>query len=447
VTGFTPPPRRELPPEVRDRLRRKLWRDLDRPARFRFDRVRAPLAAAAGVAVLVAGAVIVTQAVPPRAALPADNEASVPSRISAAPLDSAAHANAELDRCFAAARTSPQSGAYPDRPEWRPAFTTEIGGIAVTAARADGKPLFCESTLTSVTISNPGLDPAFAAGSATGVLFATSNGTVAGVLDPAWDSFDVTSADGGVSVSAPPDRGDGMFVVYTSASIGPDTRLQAQQLPPDAAAADETDRPDDDDPAFPVRDIPSVPPPMVSVVDRAAAPADRTSPRGKELADCLDGTRDPEPDRDSWQPGAAMTVKGSELIMAANAKGVAACQWQPDPVTRKAADPSDQMFQPYMQFSHDPQPVDAAQMPVVTGGDGGLVILGTVRSDATKMNVTFDNTTELSTDVRTGTFISVVPDSLVDDSGQLGDTILDHLTVTLYDAKGNELYHGPLHTR
>jgi hypothetical protein len=100
-----------------------------------------------------------------------------------------------------------------------------------------------------------------------------------------------------------------------------------------------------------------------------------------------------------------------------------------------------------MQFSHDPQPVDAAQMPVVTGGVGGLVILGTVRADATKMNVILDDTTELNTDVRTGTFISVVPDSLVDDSGQLDDTTLDHLTVTLYDAKGNELYRGPLHAR
>jgi hypothetical protein len=133
--------------------------------------------------------------------------------------------------------------------------------------------------------------------------------------------------------------------------------------------------------------------------------------------------------------------------MAVNAKGVAACQWQPDPVTREAADPSDQTFQAYMPFTHDPQPIDASQMSVVTGGDGGLVILGTARADATKMNVTLDNTTELNTDIRAGTFIAIVPDSLVDDSGQLDEPTLDHLTATLYDAKGNELYRGPLHAR
>ncbi|MEV4312230.1 hypothetical protein [Actinocrispum sp. NPDC049592] len=438
MTGFEP--RREMPPEVRDRLRRRLWRELDRPAGF-LDRARAPLAAAAGVAVLAAGAVIVAQAVPPRQSAASDGQGSVEAPRSPSISDDVAVANAELDRCYAAARTSPQSGAYPDRPEWTPSFSAEVGGIVVTAARADGKPLFCESTLTSVTISNPSAEPAYAAGSGTGALFATSNGTVAGVLDSSWEAFDITSADTGEEMLAPPEKGDGMFVAYTSISIGPDTHLQAQQLPSDSTA----DRPDDDDPVYPAREMTAPPLPMVSVVDRPTPAADRTSPRGKELGDCLDSTRDPEPDRDSWQPGAAMTVKGSELIMATNSKGVSACQWQPDPVTRKAADPVDQTFQPYMDFVREPQPVDAAQMPVVTGGDGGLVLLGTVRADATKMNVSLDGTTELDTDVRAGTFISLVPDALTDDSGQLDDTTLDHLTATLYDSKGNTLYRGPLH--
>jgi hypothetical protein len=425
--GFTPPPRREMPQEVRERLRRKLWRDLDRPARFR----RAPLAVAAGVALLAAGAVVVTQSVPsPRADLP--TLATVSPTASAAPASPA-----DLDRCYAAAETSP---TVPDRSQWTLSFSTEVGGVAVIAARAGGKPLFCESTLTSVTVSDPSAAPAFARGSTTGAVFATPNGTVAGVVDPAWDSFEIRAADDKDALVAPPEKADGMFVLYTSVALGPATHLQAQQLPAD----DNTVRPDDNDPAYPVRDIPAVPAPLVSVVDRPA-PADRASLPGRSLTDCMSSNHDPQPDRDSWQPGAAVTVKDSELIMAVNAKGVSACQWQPGPGAKKTvAEPSDQMFQSYLQFVRQPQPVDAAQMPVVTGDDGALVICGTVRADTTKMTVDLTGTTEFVTDVRSGTFISVVPDSLVDETGELDDDHLASLTTTLYDARGNELYRGPL---
>jgi len=77
---------------------------------------------------------------------------------------------------------------------------------------------------------------------------------------------------------------------------------------------------------------------------------------------------------------------------------------------------------------------------------GGLVILGTVRSDATRMTIDLDANTALDTDVRAGTFIAIVPDSLVDETGQLSDDQLATLTTTIYDPKGNELYRGPLNT-
>src|SRR3954469_16147033 len=173
-----------MPPEVRDRLRRRLWRDLDRPAKFRVGRVRAPLAAAAaaaGVAVLAAGAVIIAHAAPTA------HEAGpvMPPPTSAAtvsPTSDTSRADTELDRCVNAVKASPQHDAYPDRPEWSVSFTTEMSGVDVTAARVDGRPVFCESTLTSVSVSNPAIDPVYASGSSTGVLFASSNGTVAGVL-------------------------------------------------------------------------------------------------------------------------------------------------------------------------------------------------------------------------------------------------------------------------
>jgi hypothetical protein len=443
VTGFTLPPRREMPREVRDRLRRNLWRELDAPSKSRLNRARAPLAAAAGVALLAAGAVIIAQATPStRNALPGDVLTNTSHPTTAASTADAVQANAELDRCYQAAKTSPTK--LPDRPQWSASFSAEVGGISVTAARADGKPLFCESTLTTVTVSDLNATPAYAIGSATGALFATPNGTIAGVIDPTWDAFEVRTADGADSLITLPEKADGMFVMYTSLGIGPETKLRAQQLPTDLPP-DQTDRPDDDDPQYPVRDIATVPAPMVSVVDRPAnPPADRTSISGNALALCMQSTTDPEPDKDSWQPGASATVKGSDVLMAVNAKGVSVCQWQPEPAARKAADSNDQMFQAYMQLVRDPQPVDATQMPVITGGDSGLIILGTIRGDVTRMNVQLDGKVPLDTDVRAGTFVSVVPDSMLDE-GQLSDDMLNSLTAIMYDTKGNEVYNGPLH--
>jgi hypothetical protein len=432
-----------MPGEVRDRLRRNLWRELDAPARFRLNRARAPLAAAAGVAILTAGAVIIAQAVPsPRDTGPAANVLTNIPRPTSTAVD-IEHADADLDRCFAAAKTSPQGNLFPERPLWTTSFSAEVGGISVTAARADGRPLFCESTLTSVTLSNPAAVPAYASGSTTGALLATPNGTIAGVVDPTWDSFEIWAGDGADSLISLPDRGDGMFVMYTSIRIATNTHLHAQQLPNDLPPT-QTDRPDDD-PMYPIREIPTVPPPLVSVVDRPVSPpADRTSLSGKALDQCMQSTGNPKPDRDSWQPGAAVTVRGNELIMAVNAKGVSACQWQPDARAHKAAEPTDQMFQSYMQLVREPQTVDSTQMPVIVDGEDGLVILGTVRSDATRMNVQVDGKVQLDTNVRAGTFVSVVPDSMLDE-GQLNEDHLNSLTATIYDAKGNELYSGPLH--
>ncbi|TCO49901.1 hypothetical protein [Actinocrispum wychmicini] len=444
MSDFFPPPRREMPPEVRDRLRRKLWRELDRPARFRVSRVRAPLAAAISVTVLAAAVSLVAAQSTPTAedAGPATAQAPVGEVSASGATD---HSSADLDRCFNAAKASPAAATFPDRPQWTVSFTAELNGVEVTAARAGGKPLFCESTLTTVTLSNPSAEPAYATGSATGALFATPNGTVAGLTDPSWDTFEITPADGNDAMIAAPEKGDGMFVLYTTADLAPDAHLQAQQLPPDMPF-DQPDRPDDDDPTYPIRDIPSVPPPIVSVVDRPA-PAERTSTRGKALADCMAGSHDPEPDRDSWQAGAAATVNGNELIMATNAKGVAVCQWQTDSATLDFSEATNQNFQAYTQFVRSPLPVDAAQTSVMNGGDDGLVILGTVRADATKMSVVLDGTTELDTDVKDGTFISIVPDSQIDDTGQLPEDHLATLSTTIYDAKGNELYRGPLNAR
>jgi hypothetical protein len=436
MTGFTQPPRREMPPEVRDRLRRRLWRDLDAPGKTRFDRARLSFAAAIGVTVIAACTVIFAQTVP--AATHKATPASGPEPV-ADQMTDADQADAELDRCYQAASSTGHH--FPDRPQWTVSFTKETAGVSVTAARANGRPLFCESTLTSVTVSDLDAQPAYATGSATGALFSTANGTIAGVVDPTWQRFEIRATNGSSLAVSEPETFDGLFVMYTSIAASTELQLHAQQLP-----ADSSSRPDDDDPLFPVRAMPAVAP-AASIMDRpVSAPPDHASPRGQALQECVHRTRDPVPDIGSWQPGASAVINGNELIMAANARGIATCQWQPYKAQAGGPD-NNNLFRPYIPLVREPQFFDARQMTLQGSGDAGLVIAGTVRPDATRMTVILDDKVELDTDVRAGTFLAVVPDSLVEETGVLSRQRLAEMMAVIYDAKGNTLYGGLLNPR
>jgi hypothetical protein len=436
MTSFTPPPRREMPPDVRDRLRRRLWRDLDAPGKTQFDRARLSFAAAIGVTMIAACAVIFAQTVPAAThkAMPATGPQPVADQMA-----DADQSNAELDRCYQAASST--GHPVPDRPQWTVSFTKETAGVSVTAARANGRPLFCESTLTSVTVSDFDAQPAYATGSATGTLFATANGTIAGVVDPTWQRFEIRATNGSSLAINEPDTSDGLFVMYTSIAASPELQLHAQQLP-----ADSTDRPADNDPLFPIRAMPAVEP-AASIMDRPVSPPpDRVSPRGEALQQCIHRTRDPVPDIDSWQPGASAVINGNELIMAANPRGVATCQWQP--YKAQPDEPyNDHPFRSYIPLDREPQFFDAQQIRMQGDGEAGLVIAGTVRPDATRMTVILDGKVELDTDVRAGTFLSVVPDSLIDETGVLSRQRLAEMMAVIYDAKGNTLYGGLLNPR
>ncbi|ALG11669.1 hypothetical protein AOZ06_36645 [Kibdelosporangium phytohabitans] len=206
-----------MPSDVRDRLRRRLWSELDRPKQPRRSHIRVPVVAATCVAaVLVAGSVVFAQNVSHapdqmRAAMGVGSEPSP--------------AEAQLDRCYAAALAV---RAVPIRPQWKPVATSEVNGVTVTSARVAGKPLFCETTTTAVNVSDPDAVPANAGTTTTGVLFATANGTVAGVTDPRWRSFDlrVTVAPDN-TVTAEPEVSDGLFVARLGVAVGPGVKVEA----------------------------------------------------------------------------------------------------------------------------------------------------------------------------------------------------------------------------
>ncbi|MCE7010600.1 hypothetical protein LWC34_48525 [Kibdelosporangium philippinense] len=220
MTRHELPRRREMPPEVRDRLRRKLWSQLDVPARSWFVRARAPIAAVVGaVAVLIGGSVVLAQNVsssstaPAAAAFGSENV-------------SLQRANADLDRCYA---TATAAHDLPERPQWLIVTSSEVNGVTVTAARVEGRPVFCETTATTVTVSDPDGVPGYAAPSQTAAMFTTSNGVVAGVVDSAWRGFDLrVSVEPDASEIITPQLSGDIFVARAETDLqNPRTKLYA----------------------------------------------------------------------------------------------------------------------------------------------------------------------------------------------------------------------------
>jgi hypothetical protein len=258
-----------LPPEVRDRLRLRVMTELDAPRRWasRLDRARPPLAVAASVAVLAAGAMIVAKTVHDSSGGTGDTTTTTaPSSTSGATLNHP-EADGELDRCWYALQQRGRAAQFPHRRTWHPVFNYTFGAVKVTAARADGKPLFCETTYTTATVSDVNVTPNYAYGQ-TGAVLITGLGTVAGVVDPSWRGIAARAKN--PDWRAPATAKDGLFLLHGHVIT---QGLAGLEVGPNDAR-------DDDFDAW--RPLPRAAAPAASVVDRPARPApDRTSSRGR----------------------------------------------------------------------------------------------------------------------------------------------------------------------
>jgi hypothetical protein len=234
------PPRRPLPPEVRSRIR---TRALARPQprrRTRFTRGRAPFTVAAGVAILAAGAVIIGQSVTGGGPNHAGQRTTPPTATTSAgrPLD-LGRANAELDRCWAAIQAEGKADKYPARPRWRAVAQGIYPWVTVTAAFADGKPFFCQTTETTVRVSEPTSSPAYARGSKTAALLISPEGVIAGVRDESWRGVGIWLGDGKTSSgSTAGELPYGLFFDLTKDRVRDDTVIEVDRWSDDRDRAE-----------------------------------------------------------------------------------------------------------------------------------------------------------------------------------------------------------------
>jgi hypothetical protein len=408
------PPRRALPPEVRGRIRARV---LPRPVgrrRTRFLNSRGPFAVAAGVVMLAAGAMIVGQSVTGGPAGPSTQAPPTGTSGANRPLN-VPKANAELDRCWAAIQAEGKAGRYPDRSRWRAVSSTSDDlWLRVTAAYADGKPIFCQTTVTTVRVSDPTDSPAYVAGSDTAALFISPEGIVAGVRDLSWAGVGVftgdTSSTLGSSAELLP---AGLFLGVVHERIRDTTKIEIDRW------WDDRDRS-----AHPERIPLPRPAPALSRVDRPTPAKDRISERGLWLKQCLDNSRSPVLDADMWEPGAWATAGDVRYMFLRAGQSFAYC----------TTDSTRSDFALALGGANDLGKVRPQMNPgVVSFHPGQHFVSGALPDDVAKLEVVPHNHPPVTADLWNSTFVAVLTEA--PDSTDL---------VRGFDAAGNKVYEGSL---
>ncbi|MBC6448540.1 hypothetical protein [Actinokineospora xionganensis] len=401
-------PRRDLPDAVRDRIRTHALGEVKAPG----GRRRTPLAVAAGVALLVAAG-----------SLAVDSLAGVqaPANGLPGPEIDMTRAQAELDRCWAAVVDAGKAMRFPHRATWRPVIGWQVEGRWIVAARSDETPIICETTTTSVTVSDPkGLAPA-ASGTGTAALLFTPAGSIAGVADPAWSTLHVSSDSPGGPATAAIVK-DGLWVGMNPLPRG---QLRVSANFPGQG----TSGPD-------FRDLPAPATPAVSVVDRPLPAGERASHEGRFLGECLSSVETPVSDPDAWQPGAMASVGADQTVMARLGELVAYCtgDFHPSGGERRF----------FFTFIRDEvmlaRPVQFVTVIKAEPGEGAWAV-GAVQPEVAAMTMTAKpGDAPVSVPIVRSTFAVPIPEELVPDlqSVPLG------INVVLTDRDGKQIRSGQL---
>lgn len=415
------PPRRPLPPVVRDRMRATV-QDGMRPS---VRRVRPPLAVAAGVAVLALGVTLAGQSLVGSHGNPTANRPATPvADGTPPPLDWRA-AQAQMDRCWAAVVRADKAAGVPARSTWQAVFAVPADtftGITVTAVRAGGKPLICETTRTTVTVSDPNGALTYASGTKTAALLVSADGVYAGVMDPRWTKMESVEASKGNlgSGGGPGLFAGGMFVDFSEYAPAY-ARYTVRQTGPGRAP-------------HPELDLPPAPAALVAMVDRPDPPPDRTSAAGKFLGECIANSWAPVVDPASWQPVVLAGAAPNRFVLARSGDRMATCT--------AASDSPGYRFLPALRPLTPNRPIQYSYgVSYATNPSGkyqSLLFFGLLRSDVATVEIIAPDSTPRSVDVVHGTFSAEF-------AGQTWVAI-PRFTAVLRDKSGRELYRGRIET-
>ncbi|WP_027943450.1 hypothetical protein [Amycolatopsis taiwanensis] len=399
------PPPRELPPDVRLRLREAVTTGVTA-------RRHAPasmLAAAAAVVLLVASAVVAVQLARPQSDEAAGGGTGLTSQT--------------LDRCWAAVGAAGKTSKVPDRKKWDKASLSVQGDDVVVAFTADGKPTFCETTSTMVTMSDPNAKPAYATGTRTALLLYTSTGLAAGVADPAWDKVGLNRASDRLGISMNDvTKATHQFTSFTQTDPAT-TRLCAERWDNGQRMS-----------KWPCLELPRPPAPLFSVVDR---PGDRSTLQGKALGECLAGLAQPPADQDAYQPGVLLEDGPYQVVLGRTAAHTVACTTEPD-----SSSPSGKVRRLYQDtFIGQSIPVRRLSVPGL-GKDGAKVpFVGILPPSGVSMVADFSFGEPVGIPVRNGTFGTWLPAGAKPVSSN-GDTWVKALDAKGVDGVAPWLFNG-----
>jgi hypothetical protein len=379
-----------------------------------------PVAVAAVASLLLAGTVLV---------LNRDGNGLPPDPVGSASRD------ADLTRCYAAIEQAGKTSLFPGRSLWRTVLTTgstpysDLTVMAVTGSVGD--PFFCETTATTVTVSDPTAPPHYAAGSRTAALLMSRNGVVAGVIDSSWPAARIALPPNTQSLQGTP---DGIFVYESQFALTASTQVKVEE-----AAADLRDFPS----TPPALDLPHPAAPAVSVVDQPSLPQDRTSAQGKALGECLAraDARQPVVDIDSYGPGAVTSSDGATLLVARSPNRLGACVRTPVP----GGLPDVVRFAPGFR----PSAVASKHVPVAyypgslsVAGQARATLAGTVPSSTARMTIRFGNGTTVAPDIVNGTFGLIIPETVTVNGTGIVDE--QETTTRLFGPDGRVFYEGSM---
>jgi hypothetical protein len=311
-----------------------------------------------------------------------------------------------MDLCWQTAKRLAGTVTYPDRATWRAVLGTQSNSASMTVIRANGQPLFCETSVSGVILSNPSGLPAYAPGTRTGVLLSTFYGNVAGVMDPSWQQVHIT-ADIRYSerVTGKTTVRDGLFVYSTFTSLlGERARIGPTENPG-------LDLPN------PPRQYGSASP---EVIQGHRGGYDKSD---QQLVNCVQSTTDAVPDENTWNPGATVSWGNTNLVIAVNGAGVSTCLLR----AGKAE------FKPYLTMqAYTPVPI-ALPMPAL---DGRTVIGGLVPPGVQRMTLTLPDRSVVKADVDHDTFAVLLPVG--------ADPAPTSVLCELVGSSDQILYDGPL---